>query len=133
MKVFEIDRNAIKQCWESHQKWFSKIDYTIKGSKELALLEKPDDVAQSTFYISLGFIPYVSVTDVEVMKAFVDTLTNKKLVDTMKKVELEKYEEIFWKYCNLYPDMASDYSTFEDTYVVNKIKSWCNENSIECI
>lgn len=131
MKVFEIDKYAISMCWESHQKWFSKIDYTIKGSKELAQIDRPEDVSQSTYLISIGFIPYVSVSDEEVMRAFCKTITNKKLADTLSKIDANDFEESFWKYCNIYPEMAKDYSNYEDVYVMDKIKDWCKENAIE--
>lgn len=131
MKVFEINKDALSKCWESHHKWFSKIDYTIKGSKELSQIEKPEDIPQSTYLISIGFIPYVSVCDVEVMRAYCETIENAKLKGVLSKIDENQFEEDFWKYCNIYPEMAEGYSQFEDTYVINKIKNWCIDNGIE--
>lgn len=133
MSVYEIDNEAIKKCWESRQKWFSLKDYSVKGSKELADLEIPEDMKRSTYLLSIGLIPYVCVTDDEVMMAYTETIENKKLREALLKIEPEKFEEKFWSYCDVYPELSKGYQQFEQPYVVAKIEKWCIENAIKYV
>lgn len=133
MGIFEIDKHAIKMCWESRQKMFSIKDYSIKGSKELAELDVPEDINRSTYMLSIGLIPFVSVSDVEVMRAYSQTIKNIKLRDAISKIPDEEFEDKFWHYCNIYPELSAGYQDFETNYVVEKIKGWCEDNAIKYV
>lgn len=131
MKIFELNKDALRKAWSSAgQYWFSLKDYKIKNVTTLAQLDLPDNVVDSSYYVSLGYIPYVSVTNVEVMRAYVQTISNKKLKDVLSKISDEEYVESFWKYMDIYPEL-SGYNDFEDTYVLEKAKAWCEENAIK--
>ena len=80
--------------------------------------------------VTLGYIPYVTVNDVEIMRAFIETINNKKLKGVFEKVEDKDYVETFWKYCNIYPEIRDSYGDFEHNFVKNKIVDWCKENGI---
>lgn len=133
MGIFEIDKHAIKMCWESRQKMFSIKDYSIKGSKELAELDVPEDINRSTYMLSIGLIPFVSVSDVEVMRAYSQTIKNIKLRDAISKIPDEEFEEKFWGYCDIYSELSAGYQDFETNYVVEKIKGWCEDNAIKYV
>lgn len=132
MKIFELNKDALRKAWSSaEQYWFSLQDYKIKDASTLAEIERPESVSNSAYYVSLGYIPYVTVSNVEVMRAFAQTISNKKLKENLAKISDEEYVEAFWKYLNVYPELSNGYNDFEDTYVLEKAKAWCEENAIE--
>ena len=134
MEAFELNRDALRKGWGGvDQYWFSLKDYTVKDVAALAQLEKPEHISQSAYFVSLGYIPYFVVTNEEVMRAYVETLTNEKLKAALSKIDEDDYVESFWKYFNVYPQLSEGWQKFEDSYVLEKAKTWCKENQIEYI
>lgn len=131
MDIFEITDDSVNKAWAGSDGYcFSMKDYTLKNVSELWDNDIPDNVSKSQIMVTLGYVPYVTVTDVEIMRAFIDTINNKKLKGNFEKVEDNDYVETFWKYCNIYPEISNDYGDFEHKYVKDKIVDWCKENGI---
>lgn len=131
MNVFEITDDSVNKAWSGADSYyFSMNDYSIKDASELADNDIPDNVSKSQIMVTLGYIPYVAVNDIEIMRAFIENINNKKLKTVFEKVEDKDYVETFWKYCNIYPEIRDSYGDFEHSFVKNKIVDWCKENGI---
>lgn len=134
MKSFVLDSDSLRKGWGgTDQFWFSLKDYSIRDILSLSDMDRPDDVSQTAYFLSLGYIPYFVVSNEEIMRAFVSTLTNAKLKNAFSKIDDNKYVESFWKYFNIYPELSENYNSFEDEYVLNKAIAWCEQNSIEYV
>lgn len=134
MKTFELSKENLRKAWNSgDRQWFSKRDYVIKEISDLVQMDIPAGMSQSAYFVSIGYIPYFVVSNEEVMHAYVSTLTNKKLKSALSKIDEDDYVESFWKYFNVYPQLAEGWDKFENDYILNKAKEWCEENSINYI
>lgn len=134
MNTFEIDPINLRKCWGgTNQFWFSLRDYNVKDIDTLSCLDKPEDVSQSSYLVSIGYIPYFVVTNEEVMRAYVASITNKKLKDALSKIDEENYVESVWKYINVYPELSNGLNDFEDKYILDKAIKWCDENGIKYV
>lgn len=132
MNVFNIDKDALRKAWSVEgQYWFSLKDNTIKDALDLRDIDIPDGDSEMTYLVSLGLIPYVCVSNIEVMKACVQTLSNKKLKDALSNIDDDDFVESFWKYHDIYPELQTAYDDFEDKYVIKKIEKFCEENAIK--
>ena len=96
----------------------------------MAQIDRPDQISQSAYFVSIGYIPYFTVSNEEVMRAYVDTLSNPKLKTALSKIDDNDYVESFWKYYNVYPQLFDGFEDFQHEYALNKAKKWCEENSI---
>lgn len=131
MKVFTINEESLRKCWDgADQYWFSLNQYTICDISALADLDKPEQISQSAYFVSLGYIPYFTVTNEEVIRAYVQTLSNKKLKAALSKIDENDYVESFWKYFNVYPQLSDGWEAFEQKYILEKAEKWCKENGI---
>ncbi|MGN0528324.1 MAG: hypothetical protein ACI4IE_04250 [Eubacterium sp.] len=132
MHIFDLTEEALKKGWSSsNEYWFSHKDYKLHNTCDLASLDIPDNMSQTSYFISLGYIPYFSVTNEEVIRAYSCTVNNKKLRDALSKLNEDVFVDSFWKYVKIYPELAQGLSEFEDSYVLEKAISWCKENDIE--
>lgn len=131
MKVFKINEESLRKCWGgADQYWFSLSQYRICDVSSLAEMDKPEQISQSAYFVSLGYIPYVIVSDREIMQAYVNTLTNEKLKSALSKIGTDDYVETFWKYFNVYPQLSDGWEDFEQKYILDKTEKWCSENGI---
>lgn len=131
MKTFELNKENLRKAWTGgDQHWFSMRDYVVRDMPDIMDLDVPTGMTQSTYLISLGYIPYFVVSNEEVMRAYVATLTNQKLKTALAKIDENNYVESFWKYANVYPQLVEGWDEFENTYVLEKAKKWCDENAI---
>lgn len=120
-----IDSKVLQQIWgASTEFWFSRTDYSIYNEVEL-----PSDDTSKLF--EAGFIPFVSVSNEEVIRAYVSSIGNQKITAVLDKLDGEAYVETFWKYFNAYKEVSDGFDAFEKRYVMNKLTDWCSENSIE--
>ncbi len=135
MKVFELSRENLRKAWNgADQYWFSLRDYVVKDTSVLVSFDVPEGVSQTAYFVSLGYIPYFTVSDEEVIRAYLSTLDNEKLKTALSDISREEYVETFWKYFNAYPKrIAEGWDEFENDYVLKKAISWCEENSINYI
>lgn len=132
MKVFTINEETLRKCWGgADQYWFSLSQYKIIDVSTLAEMDRPEQISQSAYFVSLGYIPYFVVTNREVIQAYVQTLTNEKLKTALSKIDEDDYVESFWKYFNVYPQLSEGWDAFEQKYILEKAEKWCNENGIK--
>ena len=132
MGIFIINDDSINKAWSGENGYcFSMKDYTLKNVNDIADPDINDGFAKSQLMISNGYIPYVKVSDVEIMRAYISSINNKKLAANFEKVSDADYVDTFWKYSNAYPEICNGYGDFEHKYVKNKITEWCRENGIE--
>lgn len=132
MNTFELDPDHLRKAWGgTNQYWFSLRDYKLKDATTMSELDKPENVSQSSYLVSLGYIPYFVVTNEEVMRAYVDSLTNAKLKRALSNIDDDNYVDSFWKYFNVYPEVANGWDEFESKYVLDKAVKWCIENGIK--
>lgn len=132
MKVFTINEETLRKCWGgADQYWFSLSQYKIIDVSTLAEMDRPEQISQSAYFVSLGYIPYFVVTNREVIQAYVQTLTNEKLKTALSKIDEDDYVESFWKYFNVYPQLSEGWDVFEQKYILEKAEKWCNENGIK--
>lgn len=126
-----INDEVLQKCGGgSSEYWFSYKNYKIVNISELASLDKPDDVGQTAFYVSLGIIPFISVSNEEVMRAFVKHKGSPKLNGILQKVHSDDFIETFWKYFNAYPELKDGLNEFGEKFLIDKICGWCEENNI---
>ena len=131
MKQFAVDEDALQKGWGAEgQYWFSLNDYRIKEHSGFAHYDRPHEMTEEAFMLTLGYIPYFRVRRLALAKAYVEEMSNKKLKDALSKIDDDNYIEAFWKYFNAYPNDFSGYEAFQNTYLVSKLAAWCRDNGI---
>ena len=126
-----INDELLRKCGSGlSEYWFSYKNYNILSISELKDMEKPDDMGQTEFYVSMGIIPFVSVSNEEIMRAFVKMKGSAKLNAVLQKVHSEDFIETFWKYFNAYPELKEGLDEFANDFIINKVSEWCEENNI---
>ncbi len=131
MKTFAIDEETLQKGWgDEGQYWFSLNDYRIKEHSAFAHYDRPHEMTEEAFMLTLGYIPCFRVKRIELAKAYVENMTNNKLKNALSKIESESYIEAFWKYYNAYPQEFAGYEAFQNEYLMKKALQWCNENGI---
>lgn len=134
MKVFKLNESNLRKGWSSsNQYWFSLKDYRLVDSSSLADLDNSNNISQSGYFVSLGYIPYFAITNEELIRAYMQTISNEKLKQALLKIDDENYAEEFWKYVNVYPELSECFDEFESTYLLNKAEQWCKENGIKYV
>ena len=99
-----LDEMTLRFVWgSSGEYWYSRIDSQIHSSAELECADTEDLMAN-------GFIPFLTISNEEVIRAYIDT---------------------FWKYFNAYSSISEGFDEFENKFVIDKVKDWCEANSIE--
>lgn len=126
-----INDELLSKCGGgSDEYWFSYNDYSVKNISEFDTENKPDDIGQTAYFVSLGIIPFVSVSNEEIMRSFIKEKGSAKLNIIIDDVKSEDFIETFWKYFNAYPELKDGLDDFAKAYTVNKVKLWCEENNI---
>jgi hypothetical protein len=134
MQLFELNLESIRRGWAgSNECWFSTKDYKLHSVEELVLLDKDEEEDKLKYVLSLGYIPYFTVSNEEVIKNFVQSIKNNKLKDALSKIDKDNYVESFWKYFNIYPELSDGLAKFEDDYVLEKASQWCENNNINYV
>ena len=129
-----IDDELLQKCGGgSSEYWFCYGDYTIKNISEIDDMEKPDDVGQTAYYVSLGLIPFLTVSNEEIMRAFVKQRGSAKLNGILQKVHSDNFIETFWKYFNVYPELKEGWNEFAQDFMLNRLRGWCEENNIKYV
>lgn len=121
-----INDEALRCVWGgAGEFWFSRTDCQIHSVKDLQC----DNDAS---LVELGFIPFLTISNEKIIRAYIKYINNKKVSAVLDKLEGQQYVETFWKYFNAYPDISAGFDSFEKSYVLDKVKQWCAENSIDC-
>lgn len=120
-----LDEKTLRYVWGSTGEfWFSRTDCTVYPSSELS----GEDSAE---LVENGFIPFLTISNEEIIRAYIKFIDNKKVSAVFNKLSAEEVSDIFWKYYNAYSDISEGFGDFEKNFVLDKAVSWCNENNIE--
>lgn len=129
--VLVINDELLNKCGGgSDEYWFSYKDYSVKNISEFNTDDKPEGVGQTTYFVSIGIIPFLSVSNEEIMRDFIKEKGSVKLNHIIQDVKSEDFIETFWKYFHAYPELKDGLDDFAKAYTVNKVKAWCEENNI---
>lgn len=119
-----LTEENLRFAWGSTTEyWFSRVDYSIHKYTDLPV----EDYSK---LVELGYIPFLTITNEEVIRAYIKSLNNPKV--SAKFDGLSSYDcvEIFWKYFNAYKEISSGFDGFEQKYVLDKVVEWCEENEV---
>lgn len=120
-----LSEENLRFAWgSSAEYWFSRTDYRIHKLSDI-----PDEDCGDL--INLGYVPFVTVSNEEVIRAYIKSLNNKKLSAVFDSVNGEECVETFWKYFNAYKDISLGFNDFEKKYLTEKVIEWCNENAVQ--
>ncbi|MDE6722711.1 MAG: hypothetical protein K2J55_00765 [Eubacterium sp.] len=126
-----INSDLLNKCGSgSSEFWFSYRDYTVKNIRDLDTGAKPDDMGQTTYFVSIGLIPFVTISHEEIIRDFIIEKGNEKLQSILDKIHGEEFIETFWKYFNAYPELQEGIDEFASRYTHKKVADWCDENNI---
>ncbi len=131
MELFELDADALKKGWGAEEQYFFSVkDYKIVNHYDFADYDRPEDMSETQFLLSLGYIPYFNVKRIQLAKAYIAAVGSKKLQQKLANISDENYIEAFWKYFNAYPHLSEGYEEFQNNYLLKKAIDWCDENGI---
>lgn len=115
----------LRYAWGSTTEyWFSRMDYAIYKNSDLPC----EDYAK---LIELGFIPFLTISNEEVIRAYIHSLDNPKVSAKFEGLSTYDCVEVFWKYFNAYKDISAGFDSFENAYVMKKVTDWCEENGVQ--
>ncbi len=119
-----LNPQTLRYAWgSSTEYWFSRIDYSIYNVYDLPSQDHSKLVEN-------GFIPFLTISNEEVIRSYIKSLNNKKVADVFDKLSSYDCVETFWKYFNAYSDISSGFDSFENEYVQKKVIDWCEENGV---
>ena len=75
----------------SSEYWFSYKDYTVKNIRDLDTDAKPEDMGQTTYFVSIGLIPFLTISNEEIIRSFVRQKGNNKLDAIFEKIRGEEF------------------------------------------
>ncbi|MGN1329634.1 MAG: hypothetical protein ACI4V4_08055 [Eubacterium sp.] len=120
-----LDEKTLRCVWGSTgEYWFSRTDYAVHSSSDL-------NVESSAALMENGFIPFFTISNEELIRAYIRFLNNKKLSAVFNTLSTQEVADTFWKYHSAYSDISDGFGDFEKKYVLDKAISWCVENNIE--
>lgn len=119
-----LSEENLRFVWGSTSEyWFSRTDYTI---------HKYNDLPQEDYtkLVEIGFIPFLTVSNEEVIRAYIKSINNPKVASQFEKLSSSECVEKFWKYFNAYKDISAGFDEFANNYVTQKVIDWCDENAV---
>ncbi|MDE6110981.1 MAG: hypothetical protein K2F65_03580 [Eubacterium sp.] len=126
-----INSDLLNKCGSgASEYWFSYRDYTVKNIRDLDTGAKPNDMGQTTYFVSIGLIPFVSISHEEIIRSLINEKGSEKLQSILDKMHGEEFIETFWKYFNAYPELQEGIDEFASQYTHKKVADWCDENNI---
>lgn len=129
--MLEITDEVLRKCGGgSSEYWFSYRDYSIKNISDFNAEDKPENMGQIEYYVSLGIIPFIHIGNEEMLRAFVRERGSEKLNSKLSSVRSELFMDQFWKYYNAYPEQMTGIDEFAQSYIAKKLCDWCEENNI---
>lgn len=115
----------LRYAWGSTTEyWFSRTDYSIHKNSDLPCKDY-------TKLVELGFVPFITISNEEVIRAYINSLNNPKVSSKFDGLSSYDCVEVFWKYFNAYKDISDGFDSFENEYVMKKVTDWCDENGVE--
>ena len=132
MNTFVINKETLKKAWGADgQYWFSLVDYNIKEDIDFVSLSLSEGMDKEDIMNLDEYIPYFNFKRCELAKAFVETINNKKIKSKFDSLDDDEVVEYFWKCFHVYPELFKDADKFQMEYVINSLKSWCEDNNIK--
>lgn len=120
-----LNEKTLRFVWGgSGEYWYSRVDSQIHSSVELECEDTEDLMAN-------GFIPFLTISNEEVIRAYIKFLDNKKVSAVLDKLSGNEYIDTFWKYFNAYSSISEGFDEFEEKFVLEKVEQWCSQNAIE--
>ncbi len=114
----------LRYAWGSTTEyWFSRTDYSIHKNSDLPCEDY-------TKLVELGFVPFITISNEEVIRAYIKSLNNPKVSSKFDGLSSYDCVEVFWKYFNAYKDISDGFDSFENEYVMKKVTDWCDENGV---
>lgn len=120
-----LNEKTLRFVWGgSGEYWYSRVDSQIHSSAELECEDTED-------LMTNGFIPFLTISNEEVIRAYIKFLDNKKVSAVLDKLSGNEYIDTFWKYFNAYSSISEGFDEFEQKFVLERVEQWCNQNAIE--
>ncbi len=120
-----LNEKTLRFVWGgSGEYWYSRVDSQIHSSAELECEDTED-------LMTNGFIPFLTISNEEVIRAYIKFLDNKKVSAVLDKLSGNEYIDTFWKYFNAYSSISEGFDEFEQKFVLEKVEQWCSQNAIE--
>lgn len=120
-----LNEKTLRFVWGgSGEYWYSRVDSQIHSSAELECEDTED-------LMTNGFIPFLTISNEEVIRAYIKFLDNKKVSAVLDKLSGNEYIDTFWKYFNAYSSISEGFDEFEEKFVLEKVEQWCSQNAIE--
>lgn len=112
--------------------WFSFKTYTVESISNIAK-DVMDNEEKKENYESTDMIPFLSISNEEIMRSFVNAKCSAKITNELHQLKGEAFIEAFWKYYNAYPEFKEGFENFIMEYATVRICRWCDENGIDYI
>ncbi len=120
-----LNEKTLRFVWGgSGEYWYSRVDSQIHSSAELECEDTED-------LMTNGFIPFLTISNEEVIRAYIKFLDNKKVSAVLDKLSGNEYIDTFWKYFNAYSSISEGFDEFEQKFVLEKVEQWCSQNAVE--
>lgn len=116
----------------SSEYWFSFKTYTVESISDIAASVDGEEEKEE-YYRSIGLIPFLSISNEEIMRSFVNAKCSAKITNELHQIKGEEFIEAFWKYYNAYPEFKEGFEKFQNEYATVRIARWCNDNDIDYI
>ncbi|MCR5207121.1 MAG: hypothetical protein K6C14_01430 [Eubacterium sp.] len=130
-EIFLLDKENLQKGWGAEgQYWFSYRSFVVRDITHFADIDRPENMSESEFLLSLGYIPYFRVSRIELAKAYINAVGSRKLKEKLAAVPDEDYIETFWKYFNAYKHLSEGFEEFQNNYLIKKGIDWCEDNAI---
>ncbi len=124
------NENLIKGWGAEGQYWFSTRDYRIIDIVSLVDVDMPENMSESAFMLSIGYIPYFRVNRLELSRSYIEAVGSRKLKAKLADVPDSEYIDTFWKYFDAYKHLSDGYEEFQLNFLIKKAIDWCEDNSI---
>lgn len=130
--IFILDKENLQKGWGAEgQYYFSVRSFVVRDITHTADIERPEDMTESEFLQSIGYIPYFRVKRIELAKAYIEAVGSNKLKDKLAQVSDEDYVETFWKYFNAYKHLSDGFEEFQNNYLLKQAINWCDDHNIK--
>ena len=110
--------------------WFSFKTYTVESLSDIAATVD-GDMEKEEYYRSIGLIPFLSISNEEIMRSFVNAKCSSKLTNELHQIKGDDFIEAFWKYYSAYPEFKEGFEKYQNEYATVRIARWCDDNDID--
>ena len=127
----ELNYNTLCLGWADELNWwFNYDDYSIKEISDIITEDKPKNIGRCDYLIALGYIPFFTLKEHDVMQKYIESFNNKSLTQKFNRFTGKDYTVEFWKFFDDDRLLTSGFSQLQEKLLVQKAKEWCEENGI---